>query len=542
MTGTTRAWALLALLTTGCGAVPERAEAPARAESPAPLVVVVVFDQLASWVLDRYEPRLDPRGAIRETAARGVRADVRYGYASTVTACGHTAIYTGATPRVSGVVANELHDRARGATLSVFDDGAHPVFGAEGSYGGPGAIRVETVADALHRATGGAARIVSVSLKDRGAIPGGGTHADAAVWYDKASGRFTTSTAYAPAMPPWLEAWNAAHPLDAALAPWEPEDAALLARIAGRDDAAGEGDYAGLGTTFPHAPAASPRPAEALRFVPAGTDRLLALAEAAAEEHGLGEDAVTDLLAISISGTDYTGHVFGPESWEYVDHLVRADRALGALLRRLASDRPIAVLITSDHGVAPLPEALPAGRARGRIVDLEVAALADAAIDAELGEGDWVDAFVEPYVYLSAAAEVPEVRARATAAAIDALTALDAVHAAYDARDAARLIASEDPLERDVGASMREDAPGDVYVVPAEGFVFDPGYPGGAGTNHGSPWEHDRVVPAIFAGPGVAPSRPEAVFEQARVAATIRALLGVPASADVRAEPLPGAP
>ena len=64
----------------------------------------------------------------------------------------------------------------------------------------------------------------------------------------------------------------------------------------------------------------------------------------------LGRDQIPDLLAISISSTDYTGHAYGPDSWEYADHLRRVDRALLSFLEQLERDTPVAVLVTSDHG------------------------------------------------------------------------------------------------------------------------------------------------------------------------------------------------
>ena len=69
------------------------------------------------------------------------------------------------------------------------------------------------------------------------------------------------------------------------------------------------------------------------------------LALAASTAMGLGRDEVPDLLALSLSGTDYAGHVFGPDSWEYADHLRRADRALARLAdgahRRLYIPTPL---------------------------------------------------------------------------------------------------------------------------------------------------------------------------------------------------------
>ena len=75
--------------------------------------------------------------------------------------------------------------------------------------------------------------------------------------------------------------------------------------------------------------------------------------------------------AISFSALDKVGHDFGPESHETQDVLVHLDAQLGVLLDKL--DRDVGkgnyvVGLTSDHGVAPVPERVKAqGFDAGRI-------------------------------------------------------------------------------------------------------------------------------------------------------------------------------
>ncbi len=530
---------LLSVLLAACGGPPS---APAEPPAPAPrprLVVAVVVDQLASHALERYLRHLDEDGALRRLARTGAfHPRVEYAYAGTYTAAGHAAIHTGAPPAVSGVYANEVWDRAREREVPIADDGEHPVHGVEGAFASPHALRVETVAEALERATDGRAITASMSIKDRGAIFAAGRSADLALWYDKRLPGFTSSSFYGE-RPAWLAEWTRRHPTEDLLAPWEPEDPALLARIAGRDDAAGEGDWHGFGVTFPHDPRASTDPFGVARATPRSTEQLLALAEAAVEELGMGEDEVPDLLAISISSTDYVAHTFGPDSWEYVDNLIRCDRALGALLARLERERErIAVLVTADHGGAPLPERT----GGGRLMPGELARGLDAALDAELGEGDWVRALVQPFVYLGEATRDDAVRARAAALAVRWLEARPEVALAADVRVALTWRTHEDPLRRAVWLSVPEGAAGDVFVVPAEGYVMDEDMPAGAGTSHGTPWEYDRTVPVLFAGPGVSSVQTTEPLAQDRVAATIAALLGIEPPEAGRRAPLPGTP
>src|SRR5688572_21763953 len=99
-----------------------------RSGGPPRLVVVVVLDQLGSWVLEDHLPSLRPDGAIRRAIRKGAyHARVVYDYAATNTAPGHAAIFTGASPGESGVVANRLWDPQRDRLVNVVDDGRSPV-------------------------------------------------------------------------------------------------------------------------------------------------------------------------------------------------------------------------------------------------------------------------------------------------------------------------------------------------------------------------------------------------------------------------------
>lgn len=529
---------LATALTNGCGGrSPEPITATSRSEpTPARLVVLLVYDQWGSWVHALHHDALAPDGAVRWLEERGLVVErARYAYAGTYTAPGHAAIVTGASPSESGISSNRVWDRSRRRRVSSFDDGIHPLLARPDGFASLAQLRVPTVADQLAAATAGRARIVAVAMKDRSALPPGGRSPTLSLWFDSATGRFTTSSALAATLPAWVEDFTAGHPVDAYRGPWEPLRAY---DELGPDAQPGEGGY-GLDASFPHDATGLEDP-DALLAMPGSTELLLALAERAVVEEHLGEDDVADFLSISIGSTDYVGHAFGPESWEYRDHLIRVDRAVGQLLVRLAERTALAVVLTSDHGVAPLPEraglhALPPD-ARRWSTDEELPLLRE-YLDASLGarEGGWVDAWVVPYVYLaSAVRDDATLRARAIAAIEAHLRARPGIGRVVDVRDAATLRASPDEIERAVGLSIPDEPPGDVLVLPSEGSVVDDGA-GTTGTAHGSAYPYDRDVPVLVVGPGVRPGRMTAPVAQSRVAATLARLLGVPSPrADAR--------
>jgi arylsulfatase A-like enzyme len=508
------------------------------------LVVAIVVDQLPSWALERYLLELAPEGALRSGVARGVYfPQSRFGYAGTYTAPGHASLVTGALPRDHGVVANEVWSQTRAKTISVVDDGTHLVLGEESAAASPGVLVLPTVGDTLEAATAGAARTVSLSYKDRTAVLLGGKRPDLALWYDSKRGTFTTSSYYAQALPDWLTRWQAEHPAAKRFAEWSPEAPGRLEALLGPDLAEGKGDWLGLGQSFPHDPRRSTEPNSVFRATPAALEHLLDLARESIARLELGADDVPDLLLLSISNTDYVGHAFGAESWEYVDNLRRSDRALGLFLSELERRVPIRVLITSDHGVAALPErARAAGRHAQRLSVSEVAKTLNRKLSKQPDAPALISAYNEPFLYFSKAARSSADFAALVQAAIREVTQIDGILAAYSVADLTADKVPRDSTSELARASVRAGRGGDVFVVVREHSVIDPRLPGGSGTSHGSPWSYDQLVPVLFFGAGIDPRTDRGEVDVLRVAPTLSALLGVPAPDGTKLPKLPGSP
>lgn len=560
--------------------------------------MVVVLDQVGSWVLERYLPKLRSDGIIHRTIDRGAfHHRVTYNYAGTYTAPGHAAIHTGQPPARSGVAMNRIWNREARNTLSVVEDHQHPVFNHTETSASPGLLQVDTVADALMEQTHGRAKVLSVSMKDRGAVIPGGRTPTMAIWYDEHAGAFTTSTQYAQQLPPWLDRWNRENPVTNLFRPWTRLSGSSPISNPLLDNAPGEGDWKGLGRVFPHDLARASEPRAAVLATPMSTDWLLALTSRAVDQYDLGKDNVPDLLAISVSGTDYVGHVFGPESLEAEDNLIRVDMALGRLVRQLESEGrgPISVLITADHGVARLPEAnVAAGhdahrldwdavpREINRILTAENAAetadagtpedattardsgarnhpqqlqpMSDGGTTSDAGAGTVdaagaprvtgpVEAFVQPFVFLTPEARNSPERSAIVQRVLRAVRQIPGVYGAYDARDAEQLRASRDRVERAVGWSIPSHASyqlGDVFIVPSENSLVDERMPAGSGTSHGSPWTYDIEVPVLMSGPAVTHVESTEAMEQNRVAASIATMLQINAPTGAPSNALPG--
>jgi hypothetical protein len=489
------------------------------------VVVTIVVDQLAAWVASERLDLLPKDGGFARLRREGtyVRA-MRYEHAVTDTAPGHSALYTGAFPRASGIFANEV--LAGDHAVSVLADDRTRLVTSDGVTDRPGSslarLKVATLADDL-RADRPDAIIIALSLKDRGALYAGGRHPTASVWFDVKSNRFVTSTAFADKLPRWADAKDAVRAAETST--WNLLDPAWVrAHAATPDDQPGEGDIPGFGTVFPHRLGATEKPALALRTSPFGDDVLLSMGLAALDAEHAGDHET--LLALSLSSNDYINHTFGPDSWEAWDELRRLDRALATFFRALDArfgPNGYAVVLTGDHGSNAMPEVGrhafcdatapdPWRRACGevhRVLPGELGRTLVASARQALGPGDWVSGVSDPYVYLTHGALALDAPRRAVLddALRKTLLAQPGVARVYDthALPSPCPPVSDESIDALVCRSVAPGA-GDLYVVLQPGSFFDPSVVVGKGTSHGSPYLYDRTVPLLARYPAEIPA------------------------------------
>jgi hypothetical protein len=118
-----------------------------------------------------------------------------YGHAYTVTAAGHAAILTGASPHRTGIIGNEWRDVATGQPVYCTGDASATYIGHRtGPMDGtsPRNLQVESLGDVL-RQRDARSRVIAVSGKDRGAILPAGRRGTAYM-YMAATGRFASTT------------------------------------------------------------------------------------------------------------------------------------------------------------------------------------------------------------------------------------------------------------------------------------------------------------------------------------------------------------
>jgi hypothetical protein len=497
-------------------AAPAPTPAPPVTAEPS-LVVLIVVDGLRHGEIERWLPHLGG-GGFRRLLEGGVVFDrAFYPYATTKTCPGHATISTGALPSRHGIVGNDWYDRGSRAPVACMADLASPALDDDrGQGGGVSArwLRLPALADRL--TAGGSSRAIAVSLKDRAAAMLAG-RGGLAFWWGVDG--FTTSRHYAAILPDYAAVWNRSRPRLGG-ARWDRIAAPALYEATGVDDDGRERPPAGFARTFPHL---LPDEDSAV-YTPFGADRVVDFALAAMAGERLGaRPGARDLLAISVSTIDVIGHAYGPDSHEAIDALLRLDRAVAGLLdeldRRLGAAGYV-IALTADHGMVSAPRT-----AAARVDGARITGAAEAALDARLGAGDWVEAFREPHLYLRPAtvrgAGVPvEAAARIAARAIGRVAG---VAAAFTASEVAA--AGGRGLAAMVARSASPPRSGDVMVVAAAHTMIAPDDDMAA--SHGTPHDYDRHVPLIVAGPGVVAGHSQRAVSPADLAPTLAAWLGV---------------
>lgn len=515
----------LGTLAAGCA----RGPAPPETTTAEGLVVLLVADQFRDDYLDRFDPLLT--GGLRRLLDQGVRfADTRHLHAITETAPGHATLATGSDPRHHGIVANYWYDAQEGSVVYSAD--------APEMDDSPGRLLVPTLGDWVKGARPDA-RVFSASTKDRAAIFLGGREADGAFWYDWDSGEMETSDYYFEGEPAWLRSFNDRRLLDRWWgSAWEapaipPETLAALGVVdadlgplawswphvfGGADPAIHEGFYRGLGAS------------------PVLDRHLVEFTWHLVETHDLGGGGRLDVLALSFSSLDYVGHRYGPDSLEVLDTILRLDEALGLLLERLDArlglDR-VFLALSSDHGVAPLPELRAPLGLPGRRIDPAVVLCvqrAEGALDERYGEDHWL----APGPRLDPATlerrGLPREALETTLAA--ALGRCPAVSRAWT-RSELLPGPGDDPLQAAWARSFHPDRSPDFLLQ------FDPYFleSRSNAATHGSPWEYDTRVPFLLLAPGLAPGVHHEPAGTIDVAPTLAALAGVPYPATVDGTP-----
>lgn len=497
------------------------------------LVVGITVDQMRWDYLYRYYDRYAANGGFKRLLNQGFSCEnTLIPYSPTVTAPGHTSIYTGSVPAIHGIAGNLWWDEAQQREVYCTEDKTVKTVGSATAAGlqSPRNMLVTTICDELRLATNFQSKVIGIAAKDRGGILPAGHSANAAYWYDGSVGSWITSTYYMNELPQWVKdlnekklvdkyyekGWNTLYPVNTYI------------QSTGDDKPY---ESKGIGTGFPYdLKKFIGKSYSAILSTPHGNTFTIDMAKAAIEGESLGADAITDILALSFSSPDYIGHGYGPNSIEQEDDFLRLDKDLGDFLSYLDSkigQGQYIIFLSADHGVAHVPafmkeNKLPAGMFNeGGVLELLNQRLKD-----RFGPGDLALNISNHQLVLNNKVinddrklnrdEIADV-------AIDFLSKQEAVLRVFDLKKSGQTPLPE-KIKEMIANGYYPARGGDVQIILKPNYIEN-FYT--TGTTHGLWNPYDAHIPLLWYGWGIKPGKTNREIYMTDIAPTLAALLHI---------------
>lgn len=465
-----------------CGAI----AAMGQIERPK-LVVGVVVDQMRWDYLYYYYEDYGNDG-IKRLLREGFSCEnTMITHVPTVTAIGHSSVYTGSVPYFTGIAGNGF--MIDGKPVSSCDDMSVDGVGTSGKAGhrSPRNMLATTIGDELKQAFDFECKVMGVAIKDRASILPAGHSADAAYWWDSEVGHFVTSSYYMDRLPGWVEKFNRRY---------NTEPKFNL-------------NTSNLGVTY-----------------------TFRMAEAILENEKLGQGKYTDLLAVSVSSTDAIGHTYSTRGRESYEVYMQLDKELAHFFNEL--DKRVGrgnylLFLTADHGAAHNPNFMkehnqPAGGWDAGLARKSI----NKAVEDELGVSNVVKAIYDYRIYLNDSIiesndidknQVKEIALDVLKQDKDLILAVD-----YDKVEQASIPSF---LKERIINGYHRGRSGDIFVMTRAGYLPFKVKDDYKGTTHSAWNPYDSHIPLVFMGWHITPGETTIPTRMVDIAPTVCSMLHI---------------
>ncbi len=333
------------------------------------LIVLISVDQMRGDYIPTFNHFLT-RG-LSDISNNGISfKNTFHNHATTTTAVGHATIATGFLPKNHGILGNNVYNRITQQSQYSVEDSTIQFIGIDsfkGTKASPKNLLKPAFGDIIKKYNK-KSKSYSVSLKDRSAILMGGKQADRAFWFDSKTTQMVSTNYYKNPFPEWAKEFKANQIIkDNMEEGWQ-----LTIPVEQLPEGTTKDDYAyedgTFSSSFPHTISSFNKEKVTGNFegefvwnTPYGDKYLLEFSKKLLEEEQLGTDENCDVLSIGLSAADVIGHHFGPNSFEIADYYYKLDQYLADFMDFLNSKvgkNEYVIILTGDHGAAPLPEIL----------------------------------------------------------------------------------------------------------------------------------------------------------------------------------------
>ena len=478
------------------------------------IIVGIVVDQMCYDYLYRFQGKFTQSG-FRKIMLNGTNCrNTNYNYVPTYTGPGHASIYSGTTPDNHGIVGNEWYERDAKTSVNCVTDNQYKSIGTTSSEGNrsPKTLKTYTITDQL-KLTYPAAKVISMSIKDRSAILPGGHLSDGSYWFDYSTGKMITSSFYKKELPIWVndfnskeisteslkKTWNTLYPIET-YSESGPDNSPYEVLLSSKKDPTFPYNFAELNQNS--------KDFSLFTISPFANSYLTNFAMDAISNENLGKDAQTDFLCISYSTPDIAGHAFGPYSVEIEDIYLRLDLDISALLKFLENKfgkNGFTLFLTADHAVVPVPQYLMDKKLPGGYIFMDDKMSQLRKSVKEKFEVDILEAEENQNIYLNRKLidSLHLSKKAIETFIVNEIKTWNGVKEVYITDDL------KDKSEKDwagmVSRGYRYDRSGEIIFILEPGFLPKNTDKPSAhkGTSHGSAFNYDTHVPLIWYGAGI---------------------------------------
>ncbi len=360
------------------------------------LVVTLTVDQLRTDYLEAFVPLYSEQGFKRLLREGRVFRQMELSFDGADRASAIAALYTGSTPSVNGIIAENWMDAHTLRPVNCVDD-SHFMGNYTTESTSPSRLLTSTLADELKIATQNKALIYAIAPFSDAAIFSAGHAGNGAFWLNENTGKWCSTTYYND-FPWWLSQYNDSKSPDFRIKDMTWSPILPTARY----------------TLLPGATT------EAFKYKP-GNDRLNKyrrlmtspfvneevnlLVEELLSKSTLGQDETTDMLALTYYAGRYDRPNTQNNSLEIQDTYVRLDRCIASLLNLLERKiglQNVLFCLASTGYTADEEGDLDIYRVPGGEFHLNrCATLLNMYLMATYGEGQYVEAYYDLQIYLN---------------------------------------------------------------------------------------------------------------------------------------------
>lgn len=515
------------------------------------LVIGIIVEQLRYDHIEKFRDRFAENGIRRLINEGTTFKNAAYNYVNTQSGPGHATISSGTEPAFHGIASDYWYVPLKNEIIYCTQDkNMRPAGGSfEQGLHSPVQLLASTFPDELFLSTRGKAKIFSIGMKESSAILSAGHTAQGVYWFDKATGKWMSSSWYLENLPGWVNDFNALKQADSYLNNvWTTLKGPEAYADCLPDSNRYESGFNGI-NRFPYdlkkirtrTASGNKNDYSLLAETPFGNTFTKDFALRLIEEEGLGRDDITDYLTVCFSATDYIGHRFGPSAVEMADAIFRLDADIAALVEFLnekIGKKNVLVYFTASHGVSEVPALLENYRIpSGYFRQSQAMQLLRIYLNAIYGEGSWIKGYFQNQVFLNRTliedARIPLEEMQKRVASF--LVQHSGVASAFPLSVSEPGKYNGSSLMQKVINNFVPQRSGDVFIVLSPGWVEKEE---NSITGHNSPYDYDAHVPLIWYGWTVNRATVGRRINMTDIAPTLSVLCGVPMPNAATGEPI----